>query len=77
MNIKEMSNSDLINELVFAIKDEEPEYQFIEAELLSRLELGRKAIDIVDELHASFTIETPQHLIDMVMDFVKDREGLK
>ena len=71
MNLEEMSNEELLNRL-----DDGDNLDEIE-ELLSRLNLGKQAIAIVDELHASFTIETPQHLIDMVIDFSKQREGIK
>ena len=76
--IKELSIKEILDELCSANNryvvgiEASPEYR----EVFSRLEQGRMAIEIVDELHASFTIETPQHLCDMVIEFVKKREGI-
>jgi hypothetical protein len=84
MKIEDMSNEEFVKEFInYSITYMgNPQYvgidiNTIKAAHLSRLELGRMAIEIVDELHASFTIETPQHLIDMVIDFAKQREGVK
>lgn len=70
MNLKDLSNEELVNKI------DDGDNQEIFAEILSRLALGKQAIEIVDELY-TWNLESFPHLKDMVIEFMKKREGLK
>ena len=69
-DLKEMSNEELLNRL------DDGDNQDVHTELLSRLELGKQAIEIVDELY-TWNLESFPHLKDMVIEFMKKREEIK
>lgn len=65
--MKEMSNEELLNRL------DDGDNQDVHTEILSRLELGKQAIEIVDELYM-WNLESFPHLKEMMFAFINERE---
>lgn len=80
--MKEMSNKELLMNFgsityVSGLNDTRDDTSdMYEKELLDRLALGKQAIEIVDELY-TWNLENFPHLKDMVIEFMKKREGIK
>jgi hypothetical protein len=73
MNLKELSNEELLDWLTDCqLTPLTPLGIEGRTELLSRLELGKHAIEIVDELY-TWNLENFPHLKVMVIEFIKER----